>query len=300
MTENEYSIVEKFKNQLTANNLIKYSVKDWKCFLSQQLSMKFSTKTYNYNPEYLYRARLNFNEKKEPVDFFCQSNELWAPPFKKATIQRCNLAGQSMLYCSTCATTTIFEINPIPNTEITIMEYKCSEEIKQLSILGLEQIVSINDNLKNIFGNHLNGKSEETIIIDKILSSIFKSRNIKCSKVPIYNLTNAITQIFLNKQQGDFFAKQNIGLIYPSVETKKVLGANIVMNPKVTKQILKPNIAYKYKILKAHSPHHFEILLTNKTSNIADNGFMNWEVISDPIIENITDLPAVGATPNYH
>lgn len=297
MTQEKSPIIEKFKNKLSPENMRKFGVTDWKEFFSGEMSQIFSTRSYSFNPVYLYRARLNFDSNGKPIDFFNNVSDLWAPPYKKVKKQgRCNMAGQSRLYCSTNPTTTLFELSPETDVEKTVIEYKCIDEIKNLALIGANEVVSVNDNYQRIFGNHFKGRKEETLLIDEILSFIFRGKTQNAHTFPIYNLTNAITQIFLHKQPtispfGHPLPPSNIGLIYPSVETSKPLGVNLVLDPFQAKKYLKPDIAYKYKVIKKHSTDFFDIKLTHQTSKIHPNGQMVWKKCLDSKIEHITHLP---------
>jgi hypothetical protein len=245
----------------------------------------------------LYRARLNFGDKGNRVDFFDNVNDLWAPPYKKVKKQgRCNMPGQSILYCSTNPTTTLFELSPETGVEMTVIEYKCIDEMKNFALIGANEVISVNDNYRGIFGNHFKGLNEQTLLIDDILSLFFHGKTQNPQTFPIYNLTNAITQIFLHKQPatspfGHPLSTSNIGLIYPSVETRKPLGVNIVLDPFLAKKYLKPNTVYKYKIIKKHSTDFFDIQLTHKTNKIHLNGQLVWEKCFDSKVEYITHLP---------
>jgi hypothetical protein len=297
MASDTSPIIENFRKHLSPENLRNLGVSEWKEIISGELSQIFSTRTYSFNPVYLYRARLNFDSNGKAVEFFDNVKDLWAPPYKNVKKQgRCNMPRQSLLYCSTNPTTTLFELSPETDVEKTVIEYKCIDEIKNLAIIGVNEVVSVANDYGRIFGNHFNGRKEETILLDEMLSLIFRGKTRNTQTIPIYNLTNAITQIFLNKQPrlspfGTPLPPTNVGLIYPSVETSQPLGANLVLDPFAVKEHLKPSIAYKYKIIRKYSADFFDILQTHKTSKIYPNGQMVWESCYDSKIEHITHLP---------
>src|SRR4051794_27117252 len=119
------NIIEIFNNYFQDRNLKTLSVNNWKNIFSQELSQVFTTRPYTINPDWLYRARLNIGINNSPIDFFTNTTDLWAPPHEKVKAQgRCNTAGQSLLFCSSCPTTTIFELKPETGSQLTIMEYK--------------------------------------------------------------------------------------------------------------------------------------------------------------------------------
>lgn len=203
-------ILNNLKNHLIDDNLKNLSVKNWKEIFSKELSNIFNTKTYGFNPEFVYRSRINLDKESNHINFFNNTKDLWAIPPKKAKNQgRCNLAGQSLLYCSSVPMTTIFELKPKTGESITILEYKTNGEIGPLGIVGVNDILNISEDYKRIFSNHFKNNSEESILLDNILSNIFKTKSDNTINFPIYNLTNAITQIFLNKQPINKSIKKN-------------------------------------------------------------------------------------------
>ncbi|HDO26618.1 MAG TPA: hypothetical protein ENH02_00735, partial [Bacteroidetes bacterium] len=236
---------------------------DWKKLFSSNLSSIYTTTSYNINLQYLYRARLNFNGDK-PIDFFNHVNELWAPPGKKVNRDgRCNVKGQSTLYCATSPTTTLFEVRPNVGDEITFMDYDMNEKIENIGIVGCKEIVRLGNDYRSIFGQHFIESSKYSEDIDNILSAIFKSEH--SEKYPIYNLTNAIYQIFTDEQKHHLVPKtmripKFNGLIYPSIVTNKLLGVNIAMDPNAAQKILNPFRAYKYKVLQKHGEHRYETI----------------------------------------
>lgn len=276
-------------------NIKTLSIQDWKNLLSTELAFVFTTKTYDVNPNYLYRARSNIDGNNKPIDLFKNVDELWAPPSKFINRDgRCNIKGQSILYCATSPTTTLFEIKPNYGEDVTIIDYDVIQKIKNLSVIGYKEIILIDDYYKAIFGEHLINSTRDSIILDGLLSAIFKSSHSK--EYPIYNLTNAIFQIFTDEPQNDLvpdllkLPKCN-GLIYPSIATDKLLGINIAMDPDAVKEILRPYAAYKLKVKDKLDEHHYIIARTHVTENINALGEMSWIELDVPIVEQITDLP---------
>ena len=275
-------------------NLKTYSVDDWKKILSSSLAFKYTTKPYDLNPKILYRARPNLDGNKKPIDFFNHTDELWAPPEKCVGRDgRCNVKGQSTLYCATSVTTTLFEVRPDTGQELTFMDYDVLGNISTLGIVGAKGIAYLGEDYKSIFGGHFSGTSKEAELLDDLLSHIFSTHN---AIKPIYNLTNAVYQTFTDAPQKDLLPdymkppKFN-GVIYPSVATNKLLGINIAMDPNAVKHLLKPVTAYKYKVLSKIDDHHYEIILTHKTSEIKASGEMSWIENKNAIVEKISDLP---------
>lgn len=274
---------------------------DWKILFSSNLSSKYTTISYNINLQFLYRARPNFDCNNKPIDFFNHVNELWAPPAKKVIWDgRCNVKGQSTLYCATSPTTTLFEVRPNVGDEITFMDYDMQEKIENIGIVGCKEITKLGDDYKSIFGQHYIESSTYSEDIDDILSNIFKAKHTE--QYPIYDLTNAIFQIFTDEQKNNIvpevmrIPKFN-GLIYPSIATDKLLGVNIAMDPNAAQKVLKPFRAYKCKVLQKHGEHKYQTIQTHETNNIDINGNMTWVKLDYPKIEYITDLPLTNNAP---
>lgn len=276
-------------------NINMLSVDDWKNVLSSSLAFKYTTKPYDINPKILYRARPNFDSERKPIDFFTHTKELWAPPAKCVGKDgRCNVKGQSTLYCATSVTTTLFEVRPDTGEELTFMDYDVTGDITSLGIVGCKEITLLGDDYNDIFGGHFNDSSNDAETLDDVLSKVFKTRHSK--EYPIYNLTNAVFQTFTDAPKKDIvpdFLKppKFNGVIYPSLATDKLLGINIAMDPDAVKHLLKPFSAYKYKVLKKIDDHHYEIILTHRTSNIAENGELTWTENENAVVEKITDTP---------
>jgi hypothetical protein len=297
MTDKVNSIIDNFKLHFDKENFRHLTTNDWKKIFSTEMSETFSTLTYTINPNWLYRARINADKKGNVIDQFKYTSELWAPPKSSVHSQgRCNSKGQSTLYCSTFITTTLFEVRPEAGQDMTIIEYKCLDQFGPLGVIGVNEIMNIHDSYSQIFGDHFKNRTKESVLLDDILSGVFKSTSASID-LPIYNLTNAITQIFLNNQKTAKKLFPNIpvpppkiGLIYPSVETTKVLGENFVLNTRNIKPFLKPTKAYKYKIIDKHDSHYYIIKLTNETEKIYPNGELKWQTVNNSQDEHITDL----------
>lgn len=276
-------------------NIKVLSVDEWKKTLSSSLAFKYTTKPYNINPNILFRARPNFDCNKKPIDFFKHTDELWAPPAKcVGRPGRCNVTRQSTLYTATSVVTTLFEVRPNTGDELTFMRYNVTGNITSLGVVGCKEIAALGDDYNGIFGGHFNGSSKDAETLDDILSKIFRTYNHE--DYPIYNLTNAVYQIFTDEPKKDLvpdFMKppKFNGVIYPSLATDKLLGINIALDPDAVKSSLKTVIAFKYKVLKKHDEHNYEIILTHKTDNINANGDMTWEENKKAKVEFISDLP---------
>jgi len=252
--------------------------------------------TYKLNPKYLFRSRLNQGSSDTNLASFNTVSQLWAPPFRKVyKAGRCNLAGQSMLYCSTDPVTTFFELSPKTGDIFTWIQFKCVDDLPDIGVIGVEDIMKVDDSYGNIFGDHLKEKKDQDQALDCILSTIFKIGKYAGKDSLHYNLTNAITQIILNKQKvkpdfGINLPPQNLGFVYPSVETRSPLGMNFVLHPIKAKKYLRPYRAYVMKIEKKHSANHYQAVYLRLSKNILADGSIHWERCYNTPIEYITDV----------
>lgn len=275
------------------NNMKTYSLQDWKKMVSSEMAFIFTTRTYDFDPKILYRARLNVEDGNK-IDFFKYVEKLWAPPSKKVSrIGRCNVIGQSTLYCSTSPTTTLFELKPESGEEITIIDYDILEGIKNLGIVGAEEIKLLGDDYNALFGQHFSECKNDSKTLDNFLSDIFKANH--SMQYPVYNLTNAIFQIFTDEPQNemvpDFIKLPKInGLIYPSIATTKLLGINLALDPEAVKKVFKPIVAHKIKVLHKYDEHSYVMIRTHSTDNINTDGEMTWVKNINAVEEFITDL----------
>lgn len=242
----------------------------------------------------MYRARPNKDSNGNPIEFFNDLTDLWAPPAKCISKDgRCNVAGQSTLYCSTSITTTLFEVRPNTNEELTFIEFEVQDQIKNLAIVGCKEIMGLGGAWAEIFGGHFNGSSKEAEELDDALSKIYRMYH--KADYPIYNITNAVFQMFMITPEAGSLPKGVIaerfnGLIYPSLATNQLLGINIAMDPEAVKPLLKPMNCFKYKVIEKIDDNRYRIILTHRSSAISSNGEITWIEQPNPRIESVTDL----------
>ena len=289
---NEQKIYNLFSKCIDSENFNKFTVQEWFEILSHELSGNFIIKPYWLNPKYLFRGRFNYDsENNQSILFFNHVKELGAPPQNKKIKQgRCNVAGQSLLYCCLDGSTIFYELGLKEDFEYTILKYKAISKIESLGIIGAKELMKINENHNKIFGNHFVGYSRDTELFDDVISLLFKLPEYVASNY--YNLTNAITKLMLYKSKSSL-AKKNeinnkiIGSVYPSVQTE-ISNMNLVFEPNEIKKLLKPIKIYKYKILKVHNEHEFDRQLLYQSKKIYDNGEIKWEK-SNSKVEYISD-----------
>jgi hypothetical protein len=275
-------ILLNFQESIKDEKYNKLSVEDWVNIISKEMSSSYITTPYNLDPKVLFRARVNVDRDGKKIDFFTKTSELWAPPDQDVTKQgRCNTKGQGLLYCSSDLLTSLFEVRPKPDNDITIIEYKSVGEIGLLGILGVKSLITVSGDHETIFKKHHKPLTEKALLLDNHFAEIFKSKDENSDEFPIYNVTNALSQIFLTNTKTDLLPPHVIapsfkGLVYPSVLTRKTLGMNMVFYPNEVKDALRPFRAYKYKILEKYSEHKYAVVGTHYTTDINDNGIFSW------------------------
>lgn len=273
-------------------SLRRKSASEWFDIFSTTLSGKYSTTPYKINPGYIYRARVN------NVDFFNNSKDLWAPPYKLVSKGRCNAQNQSMLYCSAIPTTTFFELDVQKGDVVTIIEYKFTDEISPLKLIGWQELNNASrcfgslNAYERIFQNHFANASEDCLLIDRFLSERFKTRKTDENKEYLYNITNAIVKLFLYRSDdrrgwvGN--GTPSIGLLYPSVQTD-IPSINYVFKANEIKSYIKASKVYMYKILEKRGLHFYAAQLTHQTSKIRPDGHLVWQKVESKI-EYLSDL----------
>lgn len=282
LDNNMNPILLNFQESIKDSKYNKLSVEEWVDIISKEMSLNYITTPYNLDPKVLFRARVNVDKDGNKIDFFTKTSELWAPTDQDVTKQgRCNPIGQSLLYCSSSLLTALYEVRPKPNQDITIIEYESVGEIGLLGILGVNSLIPVSSDYEKIFKEHHEHMTEKALLLDNHFAEIFKSKDENSNEFPIYNLTNALSKIFLTNTKTDLFPPHTIspsfkGLVYPSVATRKALGMNMAFYPNEVKGALKALRAYKYKILEKYSEHKYAVVGTHYTNDISDNGIFSW------------------------
>jgi hypothetical protein len=296
MDNDTNSILLNFRESIKDERYNKLRVEDWVNLISKEMSLNYITTPYNLDPKILFRARLNIDKDGNKIDFFNTTSELWAPSDEDVKRQgRCNTKGQSLLYCSSNLLTTFYEVRPIPNYDISIIEYKSVGEIGLLGILGVKSLIPVSNDFRAVFENHHKHMTEKALFLDNHFADIFKSNEENSDEFPIYNLTNALSQIFLTNTKTDLLPPHVIapsfkGLVYPSVLTRKPLGMNMAFYPAEVKEALKPYRAYKYKVLEKYDEYRYAIVGTHYTNEIREDGILNWVENRKCTIEITDDL----------
>jgi hypothetical protein len=273
------------------------SVEDWREFFASIL-VGYATTRYNLNPHVLYRARRNFDYKRNSrIEFFHNTKELWAPdPKDITTIGRCNDINESILYCSFTPNVTLFELKPKVGLEMTVLEYEIESNLENINVVSVDFLSGLDIDLKEIFKNHLvfEGISKDHLLKIKFIENFITeefTREIDSSNEFHYKITAGLTKFFLKQNHVDGFigAEPSNGLVYPSVALR-ISGINFAIKPEYAATRLIPNKAFKYKILGHPSRHYYVIQMTHESEKIKSDGEILWNDRLEEI-EYITDLP---------
>lgn len=251
-------------------------IQDWKNYLSQKYA-NYKYWTYHFKFEKLFRGRPMGNKSLEEVKNEIQNvKHMWCPPKSKCIKQRCNIKGQPMLYLSSTISTIPLEIGSSNNDLISIIEYQHKKEISPISIVGWNDLMQIKyADVSKIIYNHFDNASNEIVNIDTKLSTLFKIPQRGNNKFDVYNITIALTQLYLSQK--------SIGLMYPSV-ADGYKSFNLVLQPQKVKNLLIPKKIGIYKIIEVGSPE-FSKLKKISYGNILNGGNIKWaNSISDEIL----------------
>lgn len=261
------------------NSLKSHSVEKWMEVIQGDFyNLTYSTKLYGRKPQFIYRARLNYNCNKTPIKNFTNVSDLWAPPKECVKSDgRCNLKNESTLYCSVTRMGAIFEVRPKLGDVITLIEYFLLDEINPFAIIGQKAVASFNDNYKVHFKDHFLNADEKSIAIDDCLSEIYISTHTE--NFPIYNLTNAVYKTFTNadyqhlKEEFKMSIKGPIkGILFPSVQSQEL---NFALVPDLVKPILKPISLEAYKVT-GNDSEKYELRKVNESLQINKEGTIKW------------------------
>ena len=246
------------------------------------LANRYSTKQYRIKPQYLFRARKNWDNKKdEPIPQFKNVKELWSPsPEKVEWFGRCNNKKESMLYLSDNNIVPFYEINAREGDVITMIQYEVPKEILLLSIMNPFDLSNRHPDYKRILKNHHFNSISTAKELDLILSSIFVlSEDKNDEEQNLYQVTNAISKILLfdssihNSLKANLPTRSN-GLIYPSIEGMS-RGANYVLYPNYARTVLKELSLAKY-IIDKRSDKEFIVRQIEHSVFINNRGDIIW------------------------
>ncbi|HNQ67752.1 MAG TPA: hypothetical protein PKN32_05205 [Bacteroidales bacterium] len=259
-------------------------------------AQKFIFHTYKFDFQHVYRGRkfeysknYNLEKVKKKVT---NIKDMWAPPARYASNNRCNRAGDPKLYLTTLKKAIPFELRYELGDKIAIITYKSIEQLNKIAVIGCKQLMQTDEIFKDIFIYHLKDKSLEVKQIEDMFANFYikpKDYNMKQHEwflkkynLPIdlrlYDLTIAVSENYLNSGVH--------GLIYPCV-AQNFKSANFVLQPEQFAEILKPTAIEIYDsfILKDNnnvvtrllSSGYFENSGNISWSDSSTNNWIEWE-----------------------
>lgn len=258
----------------------------------------YATARYDLNPDYVYRARINWdNTAKERIGHFKHINELGAPDDKCIkNMGRCNLINESVFYCSKEPITAFFEIRPDEGMEFSILEYKCNSNLLNLNAIGVEILSGLNSDLSEILKNHYHNYKaplsyiSKLRIVDSFLTKEFQTVIDEENKYS-YHITNGITKFYLRENpKGNISTMDSFdsnGLVYPSVAIKKG-GINFALKKNYYQSVLTPDLVKKLKVIKKRGEFDYDIQVQSNSEKITNDGEIIWQSNIGPV-ERITD-----------
>jgi hypothetical protein len=240
----------------------------WKHYFLKKFP-NYSYYSYHFKFEKLFRGRpfgsASVNEVENKIQHV---KHMWCPPKSRCTRQRCNIKGQPMLYLSSTISTIPLEVGSKRNDLISIIEYQHKKEISPISIVGWNDLMQITyADVSKIIYNHFINASNEIVDIDTKISNIFKSPQGESNKFDIYNITIALTQLYLSQK--------SIGLMYPSV-ADGCQSFNLALKPQKVKDILIPKRIGIYKTIEIGSSN-FSKLEKISSGIILKEGTIKWK-----------------------
>lgn len=260
------------------------SIHLWKHNLSKKFDEKLRITPYMFYIERLYRARAvskNFSLTRA-LEEFDTEKKLWNPSPKKATKQRCNQNGQSVLYLSSSLRNLPLELKLSPNQLFCSTKFcpkiKQKQTLGPLGVIGHETLVQQLP-LRRLLSSYAENFTPDNIKIDNKIARIFAYK--KNSKgFDIYNVTNAITQIFFHKNKYLSKKLDNLkGIIYPCVEWKFQV-FNIVLKSSFAKRELKIKEVKIYRYLEANE--NGEVYLEELAKGSVFKSKIRWTICKSP------------------
>lgn len=228
----------------------------------------------------MYRARLNFDCNKNPIELFKHTDDLWAPPIECVKYDgRCNLRNESILYCSISRQGAIYEVKPRLGDFVSIIKYSLAEEINPFALVGFKRIVSYNSSYTTAFRDHFKDVDNKIISLDEYLAEVFLRDH--SDDVPIYNLTNAVFQTYTYRPINNY--SQIKGILYPSVQSDEL---NFAFIPELVRSLFKPYWVELFQVI-AEDDSKFVVEKTYQTDVLNKEGELVWNKYPHPYIVNI-------------
>jgi hypothetical protein len=239
--------------------------------------------TYLVNPQGLVRGRKNINRK-----LFFNKKDLWYPnwddiPKELHCLNRCNDAGDKMLYTATETDTTICELQLNKGDIFTLAHfYPKKEKLNAIvQVIGINELSRSQSKYEKLFNEHyLKLKKdapieyEKNILVDDFLSEYFQIK-VGSNETWKYKITIAISQILLSNTD-------TVGLIYPSISSN-AKGANIIFKPDFVDNNLRIGQAGVLEVIDQSIKEGISVrlILVPRENNVKELIYISWRYPKD-------------------
>lgn len=201
------------------------------------------------------RARLNDG----PGFYFKNIKEMKYPPVEKARINRANLPGEPILYCSDDPGTTLFEVRPQKVGDwITSIEIDVPVKVVDLLVLGVELDDRLGSGLSEI------EKGVHTFLREKFSAKVHPDES------HLYHLTIAFINLYIGDKHG---------VMYPSVASN-LKGRNIALKTDFVDKYGMFGVATIHEVTAMKSDYNMEVKCVYRSLELKENGDFIWEPVT--------------------
>lgn len=193
----------------------------------------------------LYRISLNQSipGPKGPGKRLERFSQLLAPPPSVSKLNRCNLPGESIFYCTLDEMTAFWETKPKKNQFITVTKWKFKKNVNiNLCVLFKNKnLLNRNYLAQKVFEDYqvvsTQWSNEEFLVIDTVLDFLTEEfiKYVPDSNSKEYLFTATYVSLLLRNNNKDNL--QFSGVIYPSIKMKH-RSSNIAIKPEIILDIL--------------------------------------------------------------
>lgn len=257
----------------------------------------------NFTAPVLYRARKHNHlegniDKNNKFHLFKSENEFWNPPPEHCILGRCQIKGESLLYCSTSWETTISEVKPSIDDFVSVSIYHARRHPdnpntflgSRIVPIGVQYLSEI-DHLKHMFKDYnFEGRNPELYKLDNLLDDLFH-KNVNPDQEYIYNLSTAVTRCMMKNILKGEAEQQMHGMIYSSIARNKT-DYNFVLRPIHARTTYSLNRVQTFQIIETTDNTIKLQLIRNgdtigKKNHALDFFEMKWNNIDNGDIELI-------------
>lgn len=258
----------------------------------------------NFNAPVLYRARKhnhlegNVNNNNILHQFKSES-EFWNPPQEYCIPGRCQINGESLLYCSTSWETTISEVKPSTGDFVSVSIYHARRHPdnpnpffgSRIVPIGVQYLSQI-DHLKHMFKDYnFAGRNPEFYKLDTILDDLFHADVSIEEEEYTYNLSTAVTRCMMKNILKGEVEQQMHGMIYSSIARNKT-DYNFVLRPIHARTIYSLNHVQIFQIIET-TDNTIKLQLMRNGDTVGKKNYaldffeMIWHNVDDGDIELI-------------